>query len=549
MENEESSCVTKCVNKSGKEILLGRGSYGNVFKGVFNRNGVKIDCAIKEMSYRGVSGFGNLNEIEMLVRLSKSRFFPKILTILSDNYEYCSRSSELKRNEFLSIVFELAISSCSSIFKIGNYSLSEAKRMISQILLGVNYMHKKGISHRDLKPSNLLFLRDKNNKILIKITDFGLSTILPHKDDRDKDVHTIWYRAPEIHHGVVNYKTTADIWSLGVIFYEIIVGPHMFQEVGDEPSMSKYLEFCISKIADDFTPELQQIYRANSNETPMIYKKRDIRVFRKTVQNYTGDFQLKNRFEVKPSFEEINNCSDLVMSCLTFDYRNRTPALKLLKMPFLESKKEYINTVLKEEHIEDSFDCIYFVVPKAINDKKIAYFTEAIKRINFMSIRKFFYAVDIVNRFFTLFPDYDIDKVDDVFASILYTVYKMFNFISYPKYPEKFFFHKFGTNITDEKFKELDIFIHNFEKIFLLKKEGSAKLLFFPIIRKCLYDMQIRYKNYIQPNEKHSLSVDQLKLLFVKFCELEQWTENRSYRYMYRLFYNQYIDSTFDINQ
>lgn len=73
--------------------------------------------------------------------------------------------------------------------------------------------------HRDLKPSNLLVNSDVTQ---IKIADFGLARTmgLPLKT-YTHEVVTLWYRAPEVLLGSKIYSTAIDMWSIGVIFYEL----------------------------------------------------------------------------------------------------------------------------------------------------------------------------------------------------------------------------------------------------------------------------------------------------------------------------------------
>ena len=532
------------------DFVLGMGSYGIVYKALFTKGDTTIPCAIKEMKVRSPeqSGFGNFNELEILVKLNRSIFFPEIYIVISAKYTNTPLENSDLKMEYLSIVTELAEKNGSKLFLSGKYTFSEAKKMCAQLLLGLDHMHKRGISHRDLKSSNLLLFRDEQGNILLKITDFGLSTMLPYRGERDGNVHTIWYRAPEIMHGVSNYKTTADIWCAGVIFFEIIVGPYMFKLVGSDPTVTEYLEFCINNIADDWTEELQSLYRSNSDIAPKIFGRTDIRTLRRKIRTYTTKFLRNNRFDEKPTFEELDEYSNMVMECLKFNYLSRPSASKLLKNSLFDNYRRYIDEAHKKQFSEEFYDTIKFNVPEEINSQKVLFFQSAIRKINFMSMRQFFYAVDLVNRFFTRFSDYSLD-FNDVFAGILYFIHKFFVFISIPVQPHIFFFHKFpDKEITDSQFAELDIFIYNLEKIFLEREATTGDLVFFPIIRPCIYDMQNKYKDGIKPKEIHCLKSETVQLLFRKFCEIEKWESGRSYRYMYRMLYNAHVDSEFPVN-
>lgn len=95
-----------------------------------------------------------------------------------------------------------------------------------QILEGINYVHKMGISHRDLKPDNILIMQD--DPILIKITDFGLAKLSDNVTFMKTFCGTLAYVAPEIITGKYdandtnNYSSLVDIWSLGCLVYVLL---------------------------------------------------------------------------------------------------------------------------------------------------------------------------------------------------------------------------------------------------------------------------------------------------------------------------------------
>jgi serine/threonine protein kinase len=107
----------------------------------------------------------------------------------------------------------------------GKLSAREALEIIPQICAALQFAHDEGIVHRDIKPENVLL--DKKGRV--KIADFGLAKILGQEKDfrltgaRDV-VGTPHYMAPEQVEKPQTVDHRADIYSLGVVFYEMLTG-------------------------------------------------------------------------------------------------------------------------------------------------------------------------------------------------------------------------------------------------------------------------------------------------------------------------------------
>jgi len=105
-------------------------------------------------------------------------------------------------------------------------SVSEAMVIVPQICEALQYAHDEGIVHRDIKPENILL----NKKGEVKIADFGLAKLLRRPASgytlthADQKMGTPQYMAPEQieHPNEVDHR--ADIYSLGVVFYEMLTG-------------------------------------------------------------------------------------------------------------------------------------------------------------------------------------------------------------------------------------------------------------------------------------------------------------------------------------
>lgn len=132
-----------------------------------------------------------------------------------------------------------------------------------QLVLAVKYMHEKRILHRDLKTRNIFL---KNN--FIKLGDFGISRILMGTSDMATTfTGTPYYMSPEVlkHEG---YKYKSDIWSMGVVLYELCNLQHAFQGESLMGVMYKIVEGNPPKLSEHYSKELQTLYERMLDKEP-----------------------------------------------------------------------------------------------------------------------------------------------------------------------------------------------------------------------------------------------------------------------------------------
>ena len=106
-------------------------------------------------------------------------------------------------------------------------SVLEKIRIMSQVADGLNYAHTHGVVHRDVKPANIMLLADGN----VKIMDFGIALVTkataPRFTPTGMTVGTLRYMAPEQWEGTVS-DSLCDIFSYGLVYYELLTGTHPF---------------------------------------------------------------------------------------------------------------------------------------------------------------------------------------------------------------------------------------------------------------------------------------------------------------------------------
>jgi tRNA A-37 threonylcarbamoyl transferase component Bud32 len=101
----------------------------------------------------------------------------------------------------------------------------QALELVTQICTALQYAHDEGVVHRDIKPENILL----NKKGQVKIADFGLAKLLGTAPDTaltmsQAAMGTMNYMAPEQRQNAQSVDHRADIYSLGVVFYEMLTG-------------------------------------------------------------------------------------------------------------------------------------------------------------------------------------------------------------------------------------------------------------------------------------------------------------------------------------
>lgn len=118
----------------------------------------------------------------------------------------------------------------------GPLPMRDVEKWLSGIVAGLSFLHDRGIVHRDLKPANIF----RENEI-VKIGDVGLAKFITHsrRSAQTESVGTVYYMAPEVGHG--RYGHEVDVYSLGIILYEILTGRLPFDGESTAEILMKHL--------------------------------------------------------------------------------------------------------------------------------------------------------------------------------------------------------------------------------------------------------------------------------------------------------------------
>lgn len=258
---------------------LGTGAFGTVK--LAKKKNSDVLYAIKSISKQSILRSRMGDQVKKEISIMKSLDHPNIVQIFE----------VLMSTDYLYIVMAFVSGGelYSKITRGGKLSDGECRRYVRQLCSALNYCHGRNVCHRDIKPENILV--DAHDNVLL--ADFGFASIMEVKDIKrdhrfsskdeeampmslpsDEDLSdrtmegcskvmkamstvcgTTAYMAPEILHREKYFGDKADIWSLGVVIYVLLVGFMPFGEGDvkkDRYTMPKY----VHEEASDFVSKM-----------------------------------------------------------------------------------------------------------------------------------------------------------------------------------------------------------------------------------------------------------------------------------------------------
>ena len=202
------------VFENGEVKKIGGGSFGQVFLVINNIN--KKQYAIKHMQKEKL-----MNILQSLYTIYKEIEFQSII----DHPNIVKLLNAEEDEENFDLVMEYAKNGNLFHYIRKNKGLSEdiSFNLFIQVVNAINFLHSNDLIHRDIKPENIL-MYDENH---IKLCDFGWCVKLDGQE-RETYCGTTEYMSPELinHKG---YSKEIDVWSLGILLYEMIHGYSPFR--------------------------------------------------------------------------------------------------------------------------------------------------------------------------------------------------------------------------------------------------------------------------------------------------------------------------------
>lgn len=227
-EEERSNLVGKQINHYNVERLLGEGGMGKVYLAEDTRLRRRVALKVFPQS---VVNDERLIRFEREAQAASALNHPNILTV----YEF----GDSDGINFLAAEFVEGLTLRHKLLE-GPFALADAIELAIQICSALSAAHEAGITHRDIKPENIMVRRDG----YVKVLDFGLAK-LSHSDKSSTDsgsedpTRVIFHTEPGVVLGTDAYMSPeqargrridarTDIWSLGVVVYEMLAGQRPF---------------------------------------------------------------------------------------------------------------------------------------------------------------------------------------------------------------------------------------------------------------------------------------------------------------------------------
>eukprot|EP00357_Protocruzia_adherens_P000784 CAMPEP_0115014012 /NCGR_PEP_ID=MMETSP0216-20121206/25786_1 /TAXON_ID=223996 /ORGANISM="Protocruzia adherens, Strain Boccale" /LENGTH=1067 /DNA_ID=CAMNT_0002383593 /DNA_START=223 /DNA_END=3423 /DNA_ORIENTATION=+ len=238
--------------ESQKGPGLGKGSYGKVELVKEKQTGQLYAMKVmKKETLKRISSVENLKrEINVQFRLNHEN-------LVSLRWYF-----EDKKNIYMVMDYAANGNLFYYLRKKKKFSEREAYKYFSQTCSGIYFLHKNNIIHRDIKPENLLL--DKN--LNIKLCDFGWC--VEGDETRNTFCGTLDYMAPEmIQNGDHNH--TLDIWSLGVLLFELVHGRAPFSGRSPAEKCSKIMKNTIvfdEGVSDPCRELISGLLKLNAND-------------------------------------------------------------------------------------------------------------------------------------------------------------------------------------------------------------------------------------------------------------------------------------------
>ncbi|KAJ3021901.1 hypothetical protein HKX48_007482 [Thoreauomyces humboldtii] len=204
-----------CLEDFNVGRSLGKGKFGRVYLAQEKRSGFVL--ALKILFKHELNNAKVEKQLRREIEIQSHLRHPHILRLFGYFYD--------AKRVYLILEYAAKGELYKELRKYSRFTESRASRYISQMASALSYLHNKSVIHRDIKPENLLLSKEG----ALKIADFGWSVHAPQERRRQTLCGTLDYLPPEMVEGK-EHTSAVDLWSLGILSYEFLVGVPPFED-------------------------------------------------------------------------------------------------------------------------------------------------------------------------------------------------------------------------------------------------------------------------------------------------------------------------------
>ena len=197
---------------------IGSGAMGTVYRAKWHKDGKAVPVALKVVALGLAGNEGAMARFEREANILKQLRHPHIVRLYA--------TGRHKQTPFIAMEFVDGEALDRILGRRGQLSWEEVVAYGKQLCEALQHAHEKGIIHRDLKPSNLMVTPDGT----LKLTDFGIAkdTDVTALTGANSTIGTAAYMSPEQCKGDRNLSAKSDLYSLGIVLYELVTGRKPF---------------------------------------------------------------------------------------------------------------------------------------------------------------------------------------------------------------------------------------------------------------------------------------------------------------------------------
>ncbi|MBX9623160.1 MAG: protein kinase [Gemmataceae bacterium] len=197
---------------------LGSGAMGTVYKAAFHKDDKVVPVALKVVALGLLGNQGAMARFEREASILKQLRHPHIVRLFATGH--------YRKTPFIAMEFVDGEPLDRALTRRGKLTWEEVAAYGRQLCEALQFAHEKGIIHRDLKPSNLMITPAGQ----LKLTDFGIAkdTDVTALTGANSTIGTAAYMSPEQCKGERNLTPKSDLYSLGVVFFELLSGKKPF---------------------------------------------------------------------------------------------------------------------------------------------------------------------------------------------------------------------------------------------------------------------------------------------------------------------------------